>query len=120
VAGYGRYNLRVWPDQRDTLRWINSSVPFSEPFSIRQELRLPWETSGKFREIEQGQGVQVLTNNDVVYTFTGIQSPDRAWAVLVRLHNDALLDRHQRDNVRHRTLYAARIQAKKFSALVGD
>jgi hypothetical protein len=74
--------------QRDTLL-DQQLCTFSEPF---YSTRTPFAMGDDVRvqKIEQGQGVQVLTNNDVVYTFTGIQSPDRAWAVLVGLHNDAL------------------------------
>jgi hypothetical protein len=43
------------------------------------------ETGSK---IKQGIGIQVLTSTDVVYSFTGIHSPDRAWVVLVSLHNE--------------------------------
>jgi hypothetical protein len=93
---------------------------FSEPFYSTRKLRLPWEDVRQVQKIEQGQGVQVLTNNDVVYTSQAFSRPierGQSWSVCTMM--PCWID-HQRDNVRHRTPYAARIQAKKFSALVGD
>jgi hypothetical protein len=91
----------------------STALYFSEPF---YSTRTPFAMGRRPSSEDRTRQVQVLTTMSL--HFTGIQSPDRAWAVLVG-HNDAL-DDHQRDNIRHPTPYAARIQAKKFSALVGD
>jgi hypothetical protein len=95
VAGYisGEYNC-VYSQVNGTLYAGSTALYFVGTFFLfDKKLRLPWEDVRQVQKMEQGQGLQVLTNNDVVYRFTGILSPDRAWAVLVSLHNDALMDR---------------------------
>jgi hypothetical protein len=57
-----------------TLYAGSTALYLSEPFYSTRNSVCHGKTSGQVQKIEQGQGVQVLTNNDVVYTFTGIQS----------------------------------------------
>jgi hypothetical protein len=95
VAGYisGEYSC-VYSQVNGTLYAGSTALYFLGTFFLfDKKLRLPWEDIRQVQKMEQGIGIQVLTNNDVVYSFTGIHSPDRAWVVLVSLHNDALLDR---------------------------
>jgi hypothetical protein len=95
VAGYisGEYSC-VYSQVNGTLYAGSTALYFLGTFFLfDKKLRLPWEDVRQVQKMEQGQGLQVLTNNDIVYSFTGIHSPDRAWLVLVSLHNDALLDR---------------------------
>lgn len=95
VAGYisGEYSC-VYSQVNGTLYAGSTSLYFIGTFFLfDKKLRLAWEDVRQVQKMNQGQGLQVLTNSDVVYTFTGIHSPDRAWGVLVSLHNDALLDR---------------------------
>jgi hypothetical protein len=95
VAGYisGEYSC-VYSQVNGTLYAGSTALYFLGSFFLfDKKLRLPWEDVRQVQKMEQGIGIQVLTNNDVVYSFTGIHSPDRAWVVLVSLHNDALLDR---------------------------
>jgi hypothetical protein len=87
----GEYNC-VYSQVNGTLYAGSTALYFLGTFFLfDKKLRLPWENVRRVQKANQG--LQVLTKDNVVYSFTGIHSLERAWVVMVSLHNDALLDR---------------------------
>ena len=95
VAGYisGEYTC-TYSQSNGTLYAGSTALYFLGSFFLfDKKLRLPWQDVLQVQKMDDNQGLQVLTKDDTVYVFTGIHAPDRAWVVLVSLHNDALMDR---------------------------
>lgn len=60
-------------------------------FLFERKLVVYWDDVRLVQKVDQG--VEIVCKNDQKHYFSGIHGPDRAWSLLVTLHNDALLDR---------------------------
>ncbi len=91
---FGEYNCS-WEKSNGTLYAGSKGVYFLGSFFLfERKLILEWEQVRLVQKADQG--IEVVCKNEASHSFYGTQSPDRFWALLLSLHNDALLDLKRR------------------------
>lgn len=91
---FGEYSCS-WENSNGTLYAGSKGIYFLGSFFLfERKLILEWE---QIRLVQKAdQGIEVLCKNEATHSFYGTQSPDRFWALLLSLHNDAILDLKRR------------------------
>ena len=91
---FGEYNCS-WEKSNGTLYAGSKGIYFLGSFFLfERKLILEWEQVRLVQKADQG--IDVVCKNEASHSFYGKQSPDRFWALLLSLHNDALLDLKRR------------------------
>jgi hypothetical protein len=91
---FGEYNCS-WEKSNGTLYAGSKGIYFLGSFFLfERKLILEWEQVRLVQKADQG--IEVVCKNEASHSFYGTQSPDRFWALLLSLHNDALLDLKRR------------------------